>query len=223
MRQNTILSQSDFRLEESFTIGALFTIGHSNLEFPEFLHVLKTHEIKTLCDVRSRPGSYRHPQFNREQLEEGLRAEEIRYEFCGEILGGRPEDPRAYFSDGRVNYEQRRKARDFQAEIRRILKLSETSNIALMCAEEDPLQCHRFLMVCPALLESGATPRHIRRGGSLESQLEAEDRLLKLHDLSGFSGNSLFPAERDAAVAHALRRQAKEFSFQASPEAFELF
>lgn len=210
-------------MKEPSTSSGLFTIGHSNLEFPEFLRLLKIHEVKTLSDVRSRPGSYRHPQFNREPLEECLRTEGIAYEFCGEILGGRPEDPRAYFADGRVNYEQRRKARDFQEEIGRLLKLSETCNIALMCAEEDPLECHRFLMICPALMEHGATLQHIRRGGKLESQLEAEDRLLELHNLSGFSGNSLFPAERGAALADALRLQAKNFSFQVSAGALELF
>jgi uncharacterized protein (DUF488 family) len=202
---------------------ALLTIGHSNLELPDFLQVLENHGIKILCDVRSRPGSYRFPQFNREPLEECLRTAGIRYEFCGELLGGRPEDPRAYFSDGRVNYEQRRKARDFQAEIERVLKLSEASKVALMCAEEDPLQCHRFLMICPALVESGTAPVHIRRGGELESQREAEDRLLKLHDLEAFTGNSLFPFERDSAVADALRLQAKDFAFRVSPESVEEF
>ena len=209
--------------EAPATRGAIFTIGHSNLGLPDFLRILEQHGVRILCDVRSRPGSYRHPQFNREALEECVRAAGVRYDYCGEILGGRPEDPRAYFQDGRVNYEQRRKGRDFQAEIERVLRLGEAANIAVMCAEEDPLQCHRFLMICPALIESGATPQHIRRGGELESQRDAEDRLLKLHDLSGFSGNSLFPAERDAAVADALRRQAREFSFQVSPEALEAF
>ena len=203
--------------------GELFTIGHSNFELGDFLAMLQRHAVQILCDVRSRPGSYRCPQFNREPLEECVRTAGIRYEFCGEVLGGRPEDPRAYFSDGRVNYEQRRKARDFQGEVERLLKLAEIGGLALMCAEEDPLQCHRFLMICPAFVERGITPWHIRRGGELESQHDAEDRLLKLHDLSAFSGNSLFPTERHAAVADALRRQAQDFAFRTSPESIEYF
>lgn len=209
--------------ERSPGSGEIFTIGHSNLELDELLAALERHGVRVLCDVRSRPGSTRFPQFNREPLEECVRTAGLRYEFCGEILGGRPEDPRAYFSDGRVNYEQRRKARDFQSEIERLIKLSEASTVAVMCAEEDPLECHRFLMICPALMECGVTPQHIRRGGELESQRDAEDRLLKLHDLSGFSGNSLFPGERDAAVADALRRQAQDFAFRTSPESLEFF
>jgi uncharacterized protein (DUF488 family) len=202
---------------------SLFTIGHSSLEFDAFLNVLVTHEVKILCDVRSRPGSFRFPQFNREPLEACLAPTEIQYEFLGEALGGRPSEPRAYHADGIVNYEERRKAADFRAGIDRALELCSASNIVLMCAEEDPLQCHRFLMICPALLERGVTPVHIRRGGEVESQREAEDRLLKLHDLAAFDSGSLFISERDVAHQDALRRQAQEFAFRASPEAIEYF
>jgi uncharacterized protein (DUF488 family) len=205
------------------TNTSLFTVGHSSLELEGFLKVLFTHEVKMLCDVRSRPGSFRFPQFNREPLEACLSTAEIDYEFLGEVLGGRPSDPRAYHADGVVNYEERRKAADFRAGIDRVLELCRASNIALMCAEEDPLQCHRFLMICPALLDSGVTPSHIRRGGELESQREAEDRLLKLHDLAAFDSSSLFISERDVALRDALRRQAQEFAFRASTEAIEYF
>jgi len=203
--------------------NALFTIGHSNLEIKDYLQILVTYGIKLVGDVRSRPGSYRFPQFNRESLEECLRDAGLRYEFLGETLGGRPEDPRMYFADGRVNYEARRRARDFQAEIGHVLKRTEESGIVLMCAEEDPLECHRFLMICPALVERGAEPLHIRRGGILESQAEAEDRLLKLHHLDAFASGSLFAGERSEALEDALRRQARDFAFQASPEALEQY
>lgn len=198
-------------------------MGHSNLEFEEYLSILITCKIIRVCDVRSRPASSRFPQFNREPLEENLRAAGICYDFVGESLGGRPEDPRAYFSDGRVNYELRRTARDFQAELDRLSDLSVQERLVLMCAEEDPLQCHRFLMICPALVERGLLPAHIRRGGKLEPQVEAEDRLLKLHDLSGFASDALFTNERSEALADALRRQARDFAYQVSPDALEQF
>jgi len=203
--------------------NSVFTVGHSSLELDGFLKILVTHEIKILCDVRSRPGSLRFPQFNREPLEACLASADIRYEFLGEALGGRPSDPRAYHSDGIVNYEERRKAADFCAGIDRALGMCRVANIALMCAEEDPLQCHRFLMICPALLDRGVTPSHIRRDGELESQREAEDRLLKLHDLAAFDSGSLFISERDVALQDAFRRQSQEFAFRASPEAVEYF
>ena len=57
----------------------------------------------------------------------------------------------------------------------------ERFTIALMCGEEDPLDCHRALMIAPALKDLGLPPRHIRKGGRLETTAPA-DRL------SGASG-----------------------------------
>lgn len=223
-RQNTSRLYPEYNVTPPHTKSSgIFTIGHSNLDLGDFVAVLAKREIRIVCDVRSRPGSFRFPQFNREPLEACLASSKIQYEFLGETLGGRPSDPRAYHTDGVVNYEERRKAEDFRTGIDSALELARTSNIVLMCAEEDPLQCHRFLMICPALLDRAATPSHIRRGGELESQREAEDRLLKLHDLAAFDSGSLFASERGAAIEDALRRQAKEFAYRASPEAIEYF
>ena len=74
-------------------VRSLFTIGHSNAELSDFLSVLIRHEIKVVCDVRSRPGSFRFPQFNREALSTQLASAKIRYEYFGDQLGGRPLDP----------------------------------------------------------------------------------------------------------------------------------
>ena len=176
-----------------------------------------------MCDVRSRPASFRFPQFNRESLEVNLRDAGFRYEFLGESLGGRPADPHVYQANGLVDYFLRRKARDFVAEVDRVVELSRGQEVALMCAEEDPLHCHRFLMICPELLERGVTPVHIRRGGVLESQREAEDRLLTQNDLTAFTSDALFVAERGSALEDALRRQAQEYAFRGSPEQMEDF
>src|SRR5436309_13924215 len=102
-------------------MNPLFTIGHSNLEIEPFLAVLTQHRIETLCDVRSRPASFRFPQFNRESLEAGLSSAGVRYEFFGETLGGRPADPRVYHEDGRGDYAARRHAHDFLEVIARTL------------------------------------------------------------------------------------------------------
>jgi uncharacterized protein (DUF488 family) len=205
------------------TARTVFTIGHSNLELEEFLSRLAEHRVQVLCDVRSRPASFRFPQFNGEGLEVNLRDAGHKYEFLGESLGGRPADSRLYQANGTVDYFLRRKSRDFVAGVDRVVELSRNQTIALMCAEEDPLQCHRFLMICPELLERGVTPVHIRRGGALESQRDAEDRLLALSDLTAFASGSLFVAERSSALEDALRRQAQEYAFRGSPEQLEDF
>ena len=143
--------------------------------------------------------------------------------FSENLWGGRPTDPRVYQADGVVDYALRRKARDFVAGVERVIELSRQQKVALMCAEEDPLHCHRFLMIGPALLERGVTPVHIRRGGVLESQREAEDRLLALNHLTAFTSGSLFVSERSTALEDALRRQAQEYAFRGSHEQMEDF
>ena len=88
----------------------LFTIGHSAMETAVFLKLLQQFEIKLVIDVRSRPRSQRFPQFDQIELEGTLCVAGIRYLFLGEELGGRPEDPKGYRSDGLVDYRARRKS-----------------------------------------------------------------------------------------------------------------
>ena len=201
----------------------LFTLGHSNLEMSDLLGTLLRHEIKVLCDIRSRPGSFRYPQFNRQPLEARLTSAKIRYEFFGEQLGGRPLDPRYYLSNGLVDYASRRKAPDFLEAIERAITRSKEVPTAILCAEEDPLHCHRFLLVCPALVQKGVQPVHLRRGGVIEPQRDAEDRLLQLHGFADVTSDSLFAQGREAALEDALRLQAEQYAFRTSPEAIEYF
>jgi Uncharacterized conserved protein len=152
------------------------------------------HEIKVVCDVRSRPGSFRFPQFNREPLEARLTAAKIRYEFCGEQLGGRPLDPQFYLANGLVDYSKRRRAPSFIEAVDKAIALARERKTAILCAEEDPLHCHRFLLICPALVARGVAPVHLRRGGAAETQRDAEDRLLQLHGFADVTSDSLFRA-----------------------------
>ncbi|MGB7845294.1 MAG: DUF488 domain-containing protein [Candidatus Acidiferrum sp.] len=201
----------------------LFTIGHSNLDMSELLGVLIRHEIRMVCDVRSRPGSFRFPQFNREPLMAQLASAKIIYQFFGDQFGGRPLDSRYYRPDGLVDYPARRKAPDFEEAMDRFLGCAQSQNVVLMCAEEDPLHCHRFMLICPALAKRGILPGHLRRGAVLESQRDAEDRLLQLHGFADVTSTSLFAQGRAAALEDALRLQSEQYGFRSSPEAIEYF
>lgn len=201
----------------------LFTIGHSNLEVADLLSVLIRNGVRILCDIRSRPGSFRFPQFNREPLMAQLAAGKIIYQFFGDQLGGRPLAPDCYREDGLVDYAARRKAPDFQEGIDRLLDFTRKDDVAVMCAEEDPLHCHRFLLLCPAFVQRGIAPVHLRRGGASETQRDAEDRLLTLHGFADVTSDSLFSHARAAALEDALRLQAEQYAFRTSPEAIEYF
>jgi uncharacterized protein (DUF488 family) len=195
----------------------IYTIGHSSNQFPTFLGMLRRSEVSLLVDVRSKPQSLRFPHFDQLELERAVRVEGIYYVLLGEELGGRPEDPKAYGSDGIVDYQARRKSYGFRAGIERVIQELAKNDLALMCSEEDPLNCHRFLMICPELVALGVEPRHIRKGGLIESQRDAEDRLLQIQQLGAIAGDSLFSSDRESALAGALAAQAKKCAFRLDP------
>src|SRR5208337_2609164 len=201
----------------------LFTIGHSAMESAVFLKLLEQFEIKLAVDVRSRPRSQRFPQFDQIELEGTLRVAGIRYLFLGEELGGRPEDPKGYRSDGLVDYRARRKSRTFASGIERVAGELERDDLALLCAEEDPLNCHRFLMICPELAARGIKPVHIRKGGVGETQREAEDRLLHAQKMAAVADASLFPEDREAALESAYVAQSEKYAFRIDPRELDIW
>ena len=157
----------------------IFTIGYSLLEPQGFLDLLKMHKITDLWDVRSTPFSQRRFEFNRQNLSFFLQKNGINYRFSGDALGGRPLDQSHYDGDGLVDYHSARKSEIFQKELNQLLELSATSNVALMCAEEDPLHCHRGLMIFAELREQRQSVEHIRKEGLLESAKTFETRAMK--------------------------------------------
>lgn len=195
----------------------LFTVGHSNWDFPPFAALLRQSGVDLLVDVRSKPFSARFPQFSQPGFEALLAAERIAYLHLGEELGGRPDDPDAYRSDGRVDYKARRKSYAFSAGIERLLAELEKRSLALMCAEEDPLECHRFLMICPELVSLEIYPLHIRKGSPPETQEAAENRLLRQNGFGSVAQNTLFPELRTEALEKAYVMQAEKFAFRVDP------
>ena len=154
----------------------VFTIGHSTHEFVHFAGLLKQHRINAVADVRSTPYSHWCPQFNREELAEALKVLGIAYVFLGKELGARSDDPACY-ENGRVKYRRLAGAKLFRSGIQRVLDGSQRLNIALMCSERDPLDCHRTILVARELVSSGKKVIHIHASGKLEAHEAAMQRL----------------------------------------------
>ena len=199
----------------------LFTVGHSNLDFLPFVKLLKDCSVDLLIDVRSQPRSGRFPQFSQPGFDKMIEDAGIGYLFLGEELGGRPDDPDAYRQDGVVDYRARRKSYAFQAGVERVLNELQRASCALLCAEEDPLECHRFLMICPELVRMGIRPLNIRKGSRIESQEEAENRLLGAHGFRGVAADTLFPQSRTDALEEAYDLQAGKFAYRLGPLAVD--
>jgi uncharacterized protein (DUF488 family) len=188
----------------------LFTVGHSNLDLGEFVALLAGAGVTAVADVRSSPYSRRLPQFNRQVLEAHLRHGGLAYVFLGDELGGRPDDPSLYHAEGWADYERVRATPGFRRGLDRLLQGAETYRVAMLCAEEDPLDCHRGLMITPALKERGAAPLHIRRGGVVETTARFEQRLQDATGLGAMFPETLAEAYRVMNRKRAFRREEGE-------------
>jgi uncharacterized protein (DUF488 family) len=138
--------------------------------------------------VRSIPRSRRWPHFSRARIERWLADAGIAYVFLGAELGGRPADP-ALMREGRPDYDRMAATPSFQAGLDRVIDGATRYRVALMCAEREPLDCHRFLLVSRHLHERGARLCHILADGSLELHENTEVRLLQQ---TGMAVDALF-------------------------------
>ena len=163
--------------------GTVLTIGHSTNTVEAFLALVQSHGVNAVADVRTAPYSRFNPDFNREPLARRLAAHRIAYVFLGRELGGRPDDPSCYDS-GRVSYRRVGATPWFRRGLDRVVRGAARRRIALMCAEREPLECHRTLLVAPALVARGVSVGHILGDGRLETHAGAMDRLLAMQGMS---------------------------------------
>jgi uncharacterized protein (DUF488 family) len=160
------------------------SIGHSNHSIETFVQMLLAHRVNCVADVRSAPYSRRHPQFNRESLNTDLQLAGIRYRYLGGSLGARHSLPSVLTPEGRVDFSRVRLMPAFQAGIDRVIRgIQKGLRIAIMCAERNPFDCHRFVLVSRELAQRGVSIEHILAPGRILSQQELEQQLLEKYGL----------------------------------------
>lgn len=183
---------------------AIYTVGHSTQTIENFLDLLKRNGVTAIADVRSSPFSRHNPQFNKDTLSDDLKKHGIAYVFVGKELGARSRDPACY-TGGRVRYDRLAQTSMFKAGIDRVLSGAQNYRVALMCAEKEPLDCHRTLLVSRALERLGVSIVHILSDGSTEAQPQTMARLL---DLVGLPQVDMFRSHEELVeTACELREQ----------------
>jgi uncharacterized protein (DUF488 family) len=187
----------------------ILTIGHSNLTGDAFSSLLRKAGVDAIGDVRSVPFSRWCPWFTAKALAERLARERIGYFQLGDALGGRPREP-ALYREGIADYEAMAQWPAFRAGIDRVIALSQQHRLGLMCAERSPLDCHRCLLVAPALVARGVTVGHILADGSIAPHAEIEQQLLERTEADLFGD----PATR---LAVAYRRRARVVAAKGPP------
>lgn len=189
-------------------MGDVLTIGHSTHELDYFLGLLKEQNVTAIADVRSVPASRFTPQFNQEALRRALNHVDVKYVFLGKELGARSDDPTCYV-DGRVKYERLAHTAGFAEGIERLRGGMELERIALMCTEQEPLDCHRTVLICRVLVDVGVSVTHIHGNGRLESHSQAMQRLMASF---GLDQADLFHSS-DELLDEALRRQEQKIAY----------
>ena len=189
----------------------LLTVGHSNLPPDRFAALLQGAGVTAIVDVRSVPFSRRFPWFSQQRLAERLARDGISYLPMGDALGGRPRNP-ALYRDGVADYEAMAATPAFRAGLDRVGAEAQRHRVCLMCAEREPLDCHRCLLVGRALAQ-GLAIGHLLVDGRVEPHTATEQRLLAL---AGPAPADLFD-DAAARLDHAYRRRAKAVAARAKP------
>lgn len=186
----------------------ILTIGHSTHTTEKLIQLLQSNRVTAVADVRSSPYSRYNPQFDRETLQSSLKENDIQYVYLGEELGGRSNDASCY-KHNKIQYELLAQTEVFKRGISRIIKGSEKLRLSLMCAEKDPLECHRTILVARELQKRGLQVGHIHEDGSVEKHDAAIQRLrFRL----GLVGTDLFSSE-EQQISNAYRIQADRIAY----------
>ena len=190
----------------------VFTIGHSTHSSSKLVALLRSHGITAVGDVRSQPFSRMNPQFNLGEIRAALRAAGIGYVFLGKELGARAEDSECYIQ-GKVQYDRLSRTTLFQSGLDRVVRGSERHRIALLCAEKEPLGCHRTILVSRHLATRGLSIQHILESGALESHDATMNRLLR--DL-GLPLQDFFRSREDL-LREAYERRGEQIAYTVKP------
>ena len=167
------------------------------------MHLLRKNLITAVADVRSSPYSRFAPQFNKETLKNALKRENVAYVFLGLELGARSDDDSCYVGNT-VSYEKLAQTSLFRRGIERVEDGITLHNVALMCSEQDPADCHRTILISRILLERGCEIRHILGSGKLETHRATMLRVLDILKPreSMFCENMLFSEKERIELAY---------------------
>ena len=129
------------------------------------------------------------------------------YVFLGRELGARREEPDVYV-DGKVSFDLAAASPLFASGLARLQKGLSKHRIALLCAEKDPLDCHRMILVARHAARFAETI-HILADGTLEPHEKTERRLLECYE---WREPDLF-LSRENRLARAYARRGEEIAW----------
>lgn len=149
----------------------LLTVGHGTLEASELVELLAGAGVELLVDVRSHPGSRRHPHFARTEMDRWLPEAGIDYRWEPRLGGRRstrPDSPHVALQNPAFRgYADHMESADFAEALDAVVADAARRRTAVMCAESVWWRCHRRLLADAAVLTRGVEIRHLMHDGRL--------------------------------------------------------
>lgn len=204
--------------------NTVFTVGYSGYHqaVDRFVSDLKTYGINVVADVRTSPYSKFSPEFNREAIQAELKAAGLKYVFMGDELGARPSDRHCYVN-GAVDYDRIVSAGFFQHGLDRVqMGVARGYVITLLCAEKDPIDCHRNVLVAHSLAKRGVDIKHLVQLAPMEPAVaedreDTESRLFEECDQGDSRQDDLFMS-RDSLIEKVYKLRFKKIAYREESE-----
>lgn len=195
--------------------GTIYTIGYAGYSRDIFIQELKKYTISVLIDVRSSPFSSFHSEYNKDILETVLKKNNIYYRNYAKEFGARQDNLDLYTSDGYLDFEKVAQSEDFQNGFSKLCNsIRQGYTPALMCAEINPFDCHRAILVSRAFYEYGCNVVHILPEGRTCSQSDLNKALLNKY-FPGRNQLSFFENEgEDKLLKEAYKRRNAEIGYK---------
>lgn len=157
----------------------VYTIGYAHHSQESFLELLRQYGINCIIDVRTMAYSKFHPQFNKEPLSLFLKSNGIVYMHMYKEFGIIRGETTLNNEDGYLDFNKLMELPIFKEGIERVERGIEKGYIiGFMCAEKDPIRCHRSTLVGRVLEKRGYRVLHIHPEGKTETHEDLEERIL---------------------------------------------
>lgn len=157
----------------------IFTIGHSNYSVERLIDMLKYHKINCVVDIRGIPYSKYNTQFDKETINYTLTKVGFVYIYMAKEFAANRENKISYNKEGYSDFEKVIYEHDFISGIKRLKNgIDKGYRIALLGAMQDPIRCHRSILVGRELINHGFKVNHILDDYSIASQSQLEENIL---------------------------------------------
>ena len=197
----------------------IYTLGHSNYPFDKFIEILKKYDINCVVDIRAIPYSKYNTQYNKEFFQANLKKLGYTYIYMADEFGAKRRTRNSYNDEGYADFDKVILEDEFKRGIERLkVGCSKNYKIVLLGAMQEPIRCHRAILLGKELIKAGFDVKHIMHEGDLKTQDELEEQLLEKYfeernqlTLDSLLGNAM---SREDMIKESYKLANKEIGYR---------